>query len=475
MKKNKKIIIIGAGISGLTAGINLLKKGYKVEIYEKNTVAGGCCSGWERNSYYIDNCMHWLTGTNQHTKLFKKWKVIGALSENSNLYQEEYFYKTHLGNKSVSLYYDLEKTRKEMYELAINNSRIIDKKEIDAFINVIKQVKNLSLNTKIYKKIKGYINPLIKYKKLSLNELSNKFKTPILKKLFTDYFPKEYSSLAIIYSYAAFCSGNGKIYLEGSQKFSQNILNNYLSLGGKIYYNENIIKINASDKKAYSITTDKNKTFYGDIFISTCSFNYTYNNLLNEKLPQTYQNKVSNKKDYPIFSSFQGAFIIKSKKKIIKDTEIIEIPKTKIGTNYYERIILKEYSYLNKEKEGILYEIMTMQTENDYDYWEKLPKEIYNKEKESIVLEIINHLSNKYPEVKGLIEYLDSWTPLTYNKYYNLYKGSYMAFAFTKHSSIRKLPFETPFKNVYTCTIWQDYTGGLPMALKLGYKVASKI
>ncbi len=474
MNKNKKIIIIGAGISGLTAGINLLKKGYKVEIYEKNAVAGGCCNGWMRNGYYIDNCMHWLTGTNQHTKLFKKWKSIGALSETSNLYQEEYFYKTNYGSKSISLYYDLEKTRKEMYELSINNSLIVDKKEIDSFINVIMQVKNINIKTKPHQKIKGYINPILKYKNLSLNELANRFKTPILGKLFTDYFPKEYSSLALIYSYAAFCSGNGKIYSNGSQEFARNVLNKYISLGGKIYYNENIIKINTNDKKAYSITNDKGNTYYGDIFIATSSLDYTYNNLLNTSLPKMYEKKLNNK-NYPIFSSFQGAFIVELSNKLINNTEIIEIPKTKIGTTFYERVIIKEYSYLNKDKNALLYEIMVMQNENDYDFWKKLPKDIYEKEKETILHTIISYLEKTYPNIEGKIHYLDSWTPLTYNKYYNLYKGSYMAFAFTKKSSIKKLPFETPFKNVYTCTIWQDYTGGLPVALKLGYKVSKKI
>ena len=51
----KKIIIIGSGITGLCTGIFLLKKGHEVTIYEKNDFAGGCCTGWERNGYYIDN------------------------------------------------------------------------------------------------------------------------------------------------------------------------------------------------------------------------------------------------------------------------------------------------------------------------------------------------------------------------------------------------------------------------------------
>ena len=128
----KKAIIIGAGITGLSAGINALLKGYEVEIYEKNESSGGCCGGWFRSNYYIDNCMHWLTGTNQHTKLFKLWKKLGAMDETSNLYQGHYFYKSFYEGESISLYSNTEKVRNEMIRLSPE-----DRKEIDMFINTV--------------------------------------------------------------------------------------------------------------------------------------------------------------------------------------------------------------------------------------------------------------------------------------------------------------------------------------------------
>ena len=36
----KKVIIVGAGISGMTAGIILQNSGFETEIYEKNPVPG---------------------------------------------------------------------------------------------------------------------------------------------------------------------------------------------------------------------------------------------------------------------------------------------------------------------------------------------------------------------------------------------------------------------------------------------------
>ena len=39
--KNKKIAILGAGVTGLTAAYYLSKKGYNVTIFEKSEEVGG--------------------------------------------------------------------------------------------------------------------------------------------------------------------------------------------------------------------------------------------------------------------------------------------------------------------------------------------------------------------------------------------------------------------------------------------------
>ena len=59
----KKVAIIGGGVAGLSAGIYGQMKGYQCTVIEKNHIAGGNLTGWERRGYRIDNCMHWLTGT----------------------------------------------------------------------------------------------------------------------------------------------------------------------------------------------------------------------------------------------------------------------------------------------------------------------------------------------------------------------------------------------------------------------------
>lgn len=54
----KKVIIIGTGIGGLACGSLLAKKGYSVEIFDRNSFVGGRCSSFERDGFIIDRFVH---------------------------------------------------------------------------------------------------------------------------------------------------------------------------------------------------------------------------------------------------------------------------------------------------------------------------------------------------------------------------------------------------------------------------------
>jgi C-3',4' desaturase CrtD len=49
-----KVIVIGAGIGGLTAGALLAKRGYEVKIFDQAIVPGGCASTFKRQGFTFD-------------------------------------------------------------------------------------------------------------------------------------------------------------------------------------------------------------------------------------------------------------------------------------------------------------------------------------------------------------------------------------------------------------------------------------
>lgn len=54
MAAKHKVVVVGAGIGGLTAGALLARRGYDVAIYEQAIAAGGCASTFRRRGFTFD-------------------------------------------------------------------------------------------------------------------------------------------------------------------------------------------------------------------------------------------------------------------------------------------------------------------------------------------------------------------------------------------------------------------------------------
>ena len=61
--KEKDVIIIGSGIGGLTAGALLTKKGFKVIIFEKESLMGGRALTFDTSKLTIDSYLKILKRT----------------------------------------------------------------------------------------------------------------------------------------------------------------------------------------------------------------------------------------------------------------------------------------------------------------------------------------------------------------------------------------------------------------------------
>ena len=85
MKDRPTIIVVGGGVAGLTAGINGEQNGMHVILLEAQPYVGGFCTGWYRKGRYLDGCLHWLTGTNPNTDLYKMWKNVRAIEKDEDV------------------------------------------------------------------------------------------------------------------------------------------------------------------------------------------------------------------------------------------------------------------------------------------------------------------------------------------------------------------------------------------------------
>ncbi len=69
----KNVLIIGAGLAGLSAAMELVNKGRRVTMLERNQVVGGRCADWVDDGMHVESGLHrWLGFYRALPALFKK-------------------------------------------------------------------------------------------------------------------------------------------------------------------------------------------------------------------------------------------------------------------------------------------------------------------------------------------------------------------------------------------------------------------
>lgn len=485
----KTVAIIGGGIAGLTAGIYLQKAGYQTEIYEKNSVPGGMCMGWRREGYTIDNCVHWLTGTKEGSSLNQLWKEVGVLGEGIGLHQKEMFFSIEENGEKLTFWRDAEKTRQEMLLLSPE-----DEQEINQLIDYVKLAESCTvpvdkpfdmMNPIEFIKMGASMAEMGKvmkeYGKISLEELGQRFRHPLISKALQSYMPPGYLAYALLVSYATVCSGNGDVPRGGSLAMALRMASRYNALGGSLHTNSNVERVIVSKGKAEGILLADGKKITADDVICACDTSCTFSRLLDRSyMPKALADFYANSSLYPVRSSFQIAFAIDGVWEELQGTQIFFCKSIRTGKSMSERMSISSYDYEPEfAPEGkMIVQSSFVQTGEDYLYWKELyqNKEEYEKKKKETAEEGKKRLMEKYPFLEGKVRVLDAWTPVTYHNYGNAYHGSYMGFIVTKGGKNKTISGKIKgLTNVFLASQWQMPPGGLPTAAAMGKFAAMRI
>ena len=482
----KKIVIIGGGISGLSAGIFAQLAGFEAHIYEKNALPGGECMSWNRNGYQIDNCIHWLTGTKKGTDLYKTWKTVGAIDDDTQYADTKRFYASRFEGQELSLWKDLDRTQDELIKASPE-----DEEEIRRFIQyvtyargcVVPSKKPLEMmNIKDYIELgreMGDMTKVIKdFGKVDCAALGERFKSPAMRKLMTDYLPAEYTSYSLMVSYASISGGNGDIPLGGSLAMSLRIAARFKELGGTLHTNAPVVRILVEGRRCTGIELEDGGVIGSDYVISTVDMSFLFGKLIDAGyMPKEYRKAYEDRKGYPITSGFQAAFAVDDTFRV-EDTVFFDCDRLRVGDRYISRMSMKNYGYdPSFAPEGrTVIQVNLVQTDEDYRFWAGLSGEEYKQKKLETAIELEKRLVAEFPELEGNIEFLDCWTPVTYNRFCNAYHGSYMGFVTT--TAVKQLTSKGVIKGLdglYIAGQWTMNPGGLPIALVSGKFAVQRI
>lgn len=479
----KKVIIIGGGISGLTAGIYAQQNGFETEIYEKNPMIGGECTGWNRQGYHIDNCLHWLTGCRPDDDLNRIWKNIGALADDTELYHEPYFYMIEMDGRALHFWRDLEKARAEFLALAPEDS-----KEINKFFDNVRNAESVrvpcekslaEMNTLEFMRFGMTMaaagRMIREYGKDCISDLAARFSNPVVRAMMEQYFAGHYKAITLLSSYAFYTGGTGALPMGGSVDMVNRIVERYENLGGRIHTGMSARSIDIVKGKAVSVTFEDGSTVPCDYVISAVDPSVTFGRLLDRKYMDKKMRKMyDNREGYPVTSGFNVSFGITGDVDCgFSGSVLFPCEPIRIGTQDKSFMGVRLYDYdstlFPADKRVI--QCNTLQSEADYAFWSELyrDKERYNAEKQRIADETQARIIAKYPQLDGRLVQLCTYSPVTFTRWCGAYKGAYMSF-FERPDS-KSLTAKNTLKgldNVFIGSQWVTTNGGLPTAAASG-------
>lgn len=477
----KKVIVIGAGVAGLCAATKLSKNGYEVTIIEKNNFAGGLATGYYKNGFYIDACLHWLMGTKNNTIINSIWKDIGGITDDTKIIRLDNFATFEMDGKTVRFGRDLNKTEQEWLEISP-----IDKKEITKFFNCIRALENVwNVSQQVDKEEHIHFWDLIKNSKeiyRGLRKQRDKFSLHFKSKLLQfaiKYGETGYNNtLFFMLVYASFCTGDSNVPYGGIIPLINRVKEYYLSLGGELLLNEEVKEILTIDNKAVGVVTN-NGTYYGDYVISAVDPIYTLDNLLKKKYRFKKYEKLDKKvKKNPISSCFNVFIGVHDYKNDIEVPTVLSINPIKVGTKSVDGLLIRPYSFDDSFFKGdsCVVSFYIDQDQADFNYYKNLKESYYANYKKEKAEEIINIFLKRYPQYKNKVELLTCFTPLELNKLTNTRYGALQAYSFTDKSFFYEIDGTLKgLDNFYMCTQWNRSIGGSPSAILAGNKIADKI
>ena len=468
------ILVIGAGVAGLSAGIYARLSGHEVTVCEAHSIPGGNLTGWQRGEYHIDNCIHWLTGTNPSDPFYRMWCDLGVLG-NVNVHNGERLYSYELDGQSISLWRDLDRVKREM--LAISPE---DEKEILSFIRGVEIVERLNNvggekhneGISLRKLITG-APLLVKYYCLSCGELAKRFKSPLIRLFISSIIGKEFGSLALLMIFATFCSDNGGIPEGGSYAMAGRMSKRLTDLGGRLLTRKRATRINHKAGRVESVEFEDGDRLSADYVIVTADPATVFGSMTYLPMPKDLRKNYDNERLFR-FSAYHCAFACDTDKLPFEGDVLFRVPIKYYSKLKTDHITLREFSHeASYAPQGkTVLQTMTYVSEEDCFEFIKLRQtdiEAY-KEKKRELSEIIERcILLHYPELEGKIHLIDVWTPASYKRFTYSDMGAFMSFALPG----RKLPIPTAHKvsgaqNLLLATQWQRIPGGLPTAASFG-------
>lgn len=473
---NYDVIIIGAGLGGLTAGAKLAKAGKKVLLVEQHNIPGGCATTFKRKDYWFEVGLHEMDGLHDRDMKTKIFRDLGVFDKVEFIKVPE-FYRFVYRDYDIVIPHNPEKAKEILLKYFPDEKEGID----EYYYQVLnaKEIIKKSANVE-EKNLGGFLDSIIKNETLKLALLGN-----------LGYFHDDPYTLSLSYysmAQGSYYAGGGNFIKGGSQQLSNYLAGFISNNGGEVKLNCLAKNIIVENNKAVGITYQKKNSkheikVYADAIISNAAIPNVVNNLLPKSQSELLKNEIKqreigaslltvyfgfNKPPKDIGNKNFSAFIFDES--IEKISDIVKNNRGDIKNRSYTFV---DYGIVDS---ALASEGKSVGAICCIDYtkdWDNLNRKEYLKKKEEVAQNFIYKLEKLIPGIKDCIDIYEVGTSKTIERYTLNPQGAVYGFAQTPERV--KMDAIKSIENLYYASAWTKIGGGFSGAIFNGYLCALEV
>lgn len=485
------VIIVGAGMGGLSAGAFLAMEGKKVLILEKHDKPGGYVGSFIKGGYTFDSAIFHLTdmGENQTiTQFIRFW------GDEINSRKIQYKFRYFIGDKEYLI--DSMNVDRDLIRYFPDERRAIKK-----FFSISGRMMDETLGQgppkppyemTFLEKISFGITSL--FRKRTFLKYGRKHSVKVLERLFRDktlasilwaYYPV-HSLVFLAHAFGwEMVRRDENYYPEGGlQAIPDATVKALRKSGGEVLFNSKVERILVKDGRAVGVKCADGREYHSDIIISNAPIHHTLSKLLENELGLEELRAEVEKRE--VFVSGMFVFLGVDEKYDFGGTnfhvflreDTIDIREERLTPeNCPIFLIIPPKPKGQKNYSVIAATVLPYEYENCWRTGNtKIRSEHYRQLKEDVKNKIIDRICAKLgEEFRKAIRYSLAATPLTFERYTHNEKGSFMGWKVDKAHYGKFIPQTTAIENLYLVGHWVFPGFGVPGVMASGYYLAKKI
>ncbi|MCX5401882.1 NAD(P)/FAD-dependent oxidoreductase [Streptomyces sp. NBC_00102] len=445
-----RVIVVGAGVAGLSTGCYAQMSGMRTRIFEKHVLPGGCCTAWSRDGYIFDYCIEWLIGTAAGNDANRVWRELGALDGKSITNFELFNRVVDESGRSVTFWNDPARLEEHLTRVSPADARLIRSfcRDLRRFTEIelypfltAPALRTVRERAATLRTVLPAFRLFWRTAATPMHRFADRFEDPLLRKAFRNIFfqdPEGFPLLPYLFNMASAYHGNAGFPQGGSLGLARSLEERYTGLGGTVTYRARTEKVLVENGRAIGVELRNGRRYYADHVVSACDGRTTIQGLLegrwtSPRIDRLYDDLLE--KPGALFPAVVSAFVgirgplpqedAHSTTYLLNAEDAARLP----GALQNSLVVQLRSRY----SDGFAppgKSVVHCTYFSDYAHWQALrrsDRKAYRAQKQQVADFVRGFLSRRWPEAAGRIELVDVASPATTRRYTGNHNGSILA------------------------------------------------